>query len=150
MVLIKEEWNRVIKIEKQDEKQQYIWIKIKENATLINIETCYFTPRNSKFYKKHDLNKEGPYSSLQRDILMYNKLGEIIVVVYFNARKTNKQATILKNTKEIDINPIWMLEEENKQWIRNSEDEHGGITQCVEELLGLCSTHNLIIYNVMN
>jgi len=37
---------------------------------------------------------------------MYNKLGEIILVGDFNEKKTNKQATIIKNTKDIEINPL--------------------------------------------
>ena len=62
----------------------------------------------------------------------------------FNARTTNQRASMFC-CKE-DRNPIWLIEEENPQWLRCSEDDkvsnHFG-----EEWLTLCGAFNLIIYN---
>ena len=62
----------------------------------------------------------------------------------FNARTTNKQASFFC-CKEYH-NHIWLIEEENPQWFRCSEDDkvsnHFG-----EELLMLCGVFNLIIYS---
>jgi len=49
-------------------------------------------PKNSKIYKRKNLNNEDPYASLKRDTSLFSPLGEIFLIGEFNARTTNNQS----------------------------------------------------------
>jgi hypothetical protein len=58
-----------IQLHKKDPLNQYIWMEISDiNAKNIYIEICYFTPINSTFYTKNNLDKNCPYKILEQDI----------------------------------------------------------------------------------
>jgi len=65
---------------------QYIWIEIIDiNAKKTYIEICYFSPINSNFYKKSNLDKNCPYNHLENAISSLRKEGNILLMGEFNA-----------------------------------------------------------------
>ena len=73
-VLIKEKWRGTIKVEKEDPNKQYIWLQITEEATF-RLVACFFAQKNSKIYRRSNLDSEDPYASLEWDISLFNSLG---------------------------------------------------------------------------
>jgi len=71
-VLINEEWGGIAKVEKEDPNKQYIWLQINEKETTFRLDACYFAPKNSKIYKRGNLDSEDPYASLKRDISLFS------------------------------------------------------------------------------
>ena len=58
------------------------------------IEICYFSPINSNFYKKKNLDKNGPYNGLENDIYSLRNEGNILLMGDFNARTSSNQEII--------------------------------------------------------
>ena len=58
------------------------------------IEIFYFTPINSTFYKKNNLDNNFPYNNLEQDIYSLKNEGTILLLGDFNARTATKQATL--------------------------------------------------------
>ena len=54
--------------------------------------SVYIPPQNSKYSK--DNGENCPYVEIQKDILKFKKLGNIILMGDFNARKANLQYQI--------------------------------------------------------
>ena len=70
-VLINEKWGGMVKVEKEDPNKQYIWLQIKEKEVTFRLAACYFSPKNSKIYKRGNLDSEDPYASLKRDMSLF-------------------------------------------------------------------------------
>ena len=62
----------------------------------INVCSVYIPPQNSKYSK--DNGENCPYAEIQKDILKFKKLGDIILMGDFNARKGNLQDQIELNS----------------------------------------------------
>jgi hypothetical protein len=70
-----------IQLHKIDPLNQYIWIKILDtNAKKMYISICYFSPINSTFYKKNNLDKNCPYNNLEQDICNLKNEGNILLL----------------------------------------------------------------------
>ena len=71
--------------------------------------SVYIPPQNSKYSK--DNGENCPYVEIRKDILKFKKLGDIILMGDFNARKGNLQDQIelnsvftnLENTEETSL-----------------------------------------------
>jgi hypothetical protein len=68
------------------------------------ISICYFSPINSTFYKKNNLDRNCPYNNLEHDIYILRNEGNILMLGEFNARTATNQATILSN--DSNHNPL--------------------------------------------
>ncbi len=44
------------------------------------VAACYFTPKGSKMYKKHSLDREDSFATLKEDIETFSSLGEIMII----------------------------------------------------------------------
>ena len=76
---------------------QYIWIEITDiNNKKTYIPICYFSPINSNFYKKNNLDKNCPYHGLENDIYILRNEGNILLMGDFNARTSSNQAILLR------------------------------------------------------
>jgi exonuclease III len=148
-VLINEKWGGVVKVVKEDPNKQYIWLQITEKEVTFRLVACYFSPKNSKIYKRSNLDNEDPYASLKRDISLFNHLGEVMLMGDFNARTTNNQSLQLSNEERGENNPLWLEESGDQSWARDSQDGNGGVTHFGAELLGLCSLFGMVICNGM-
>jgi hypothetical protein len=118
------------------------------NTKNIYIKICYFTPINSTFYTKNNLDKNCPYKILEQDIYNIKNEGSILSLGEFNAITATNQSIILSN--DSNPNPLWIEEEIVLANIykRNSED-------LIENLLGtelmkLFSSQDLKIFNGLN
>ena len=69
-VLINEKWGGIVKVEKEDPNKQYIWLQINEKEVTFRLVACYFSPKNSKTYKRSNLDSEYLYASLKRYIFL--------------------------------------------------------------------------------
>jgi exonuclease III len=135
-----------IQLHKIDPLNQYIWIEISDtNAKKMYIAICYFSPINSTFYKKNNLDKNCPYNNLEQDIYNLENEGNILLLGDFNARIATKQATLLSD--DSNHNPLWLDEDLvlSNSYKRSSED-------LIENLFGtklvkLCNSQDLIICN---
>jgi hypothetical protein len=135
-----------IQLHKKDPLNQYIWMEIYDiNTKNIYIEICYFTPINSTFYTKNNLDKNCPYKSLEQDIYNMKNEGSILLLGDFNARTATNQAIILSN--DSNPNPLWLDEDLvlANSYKRNSEDLIENLFGT--ELIKLCSSQDLIICN---
>ena len=106
---------------------------------------CYFTPINSNFYKKTNLDKNCPYDRLDHDISYLRKEGNILLMGDFNARTFSNQAILLSNYS--NPTPLGLdedLELANK-YKRSFEDLGENIFR--SELVKFCSVQDLIICN---
>jgi hypothetical protein len=65
IVLINEKWSGVVKVVKEDPNKQYIWLQIIEEEVTFRLGACYFAPKNSKIYKRSNLDNEDMYASLK-------------------------------------------------------------------------------------
>ena len=75
-----------VRIYKKDPYNQFIWIEFAYiNDEKPYIAICYFSPINSNFYKKTNLDKNHPYDFLGHDISCLRKEGNIILMGDFNA-----------------------------------------------------------------
>ena len=61
------------------------------------IEFYYFGLINSNFYENKNLDKFFPYNGLEHDISILRNVGNIFLMVNFNARKRSNQANLLRN-----------------------------------------------------
>jgi hypothetical protein len=122
-----------------DSLNHYIWTEIS------NIEICYFTPINSTFYKKNNLDNNCPYNTLEQDIYSVKNEGNILLLGDFNARTTNSQDVVLRN--DSNPNPLWLDEDLVLANIykRNSKDLIENLFGT--ELVKLYSSQDLIIFN---
>jgi exonuclease III len=99
-----------IQLDKIDPLNQYIWIEISDtNAKKMYITIYYFSPINSTFYKKNNLDKNCPYNNLEQDIYNLKNEGNILLLGDFNARTATEQATLLSN--DPNHNPLWLDED---------------------------------------
>jgi hypothetical protein len=73
------------------------------------IAICYFSPINSTFYKKNNLNNNCPYNNLEQDIYSLKNEGNILLLGEFNARTATKQDTLLST--DSNHNPLWLYED---------------------------------------
>jgi hypothetical protein len=109
------------------------------------ISICYFSPIDSTFYKKNDLDNNCHYNNLEHDIYSLKNEGNILLLGDFNARTATKQATLLST--DSNHNPLWLDEDLvlSNSYKRNYED-------LIEYLFGielakLCSSQDLKICN---
>ena len=72
------------------------------------IEICYFSPINSNFYKKKNLDTNCPYNGLENDIYSLRNEGNILLMGDFNARTSSNQAILRSNHS--NPNPLWLDE----------------------------------------
>jgi hypothetical protein len=79
------------------------------NDKNIFIAICYFSPINSTFYTKNNLNKNCSYKILEKDIYNMKNEGSILMLGDFNARIETNQAIILSN--DSNPNPLWLDED---------------------------------------
>ena len=56
-----------------------------------------FSPINSNFYKKNNLDTNCPYHGLENDISSLRNEGNILLMGEFNACTSSKQAILLSN-----------------------------------------------------
>jgi hypothetical protein len=77
--------------------KQYIWLQITKKEVTFGLVACYFAPKNSKIYKRSNLDNEDSYASLKRDISLFSHLGEAMLMGDFNVRTTNNQSLQLSN-----------------------------------------------------
>ena len=68
-----------------------------------------FSPINSNFYKKNNLDKNCPCNRLENDISSLRKDGNILLMGDFNARTSSNQAILLRNYS--NPNPLWLDED---------------------------------------
>ena len=61
----------------------------------IYIAISYFSPINSNFYKKNNLDKNYPYNGLENDIFSLRNEGNILLMGDFNAHTSSNQAIFL-------------------------------------------------------
>jgi len=47
IVLIREMWSGIVKVETTDPNDQFIWLNITKNKVTFRLATCYFAPKNS-------------------------------------------------------------------------------------------------------
>jgi hypothetical protein len=75
-------------------------------AKNIYIEICYFTPINSTFYNKNNIDKNFPYNNIEQDIYNMRNEGSILNLRDFNVGMETNQAIHLSN----DSNPnhLWL------------------------------------------
>jgi hypothetical protein len=135
-----------IQLHNIDPLNQYIWIEILDtNARKMYIAICCFSPINSTFYKKNNLDKICPYNNLEQDIYNLKNEGNILLLEDFNARTATKQATLLSN--DFNHNPLWLYEDLvlSNRYKRSSKDLIENFFGT--ELVKLCSSQDLIICN---
>ena len=104
-----------------------------------------FSPINSNFYKKTNLDKNCPYDRLEHDLSYLRKEGNILLMGDFNGRTSCNQAILLSNYS--NPNPLWLeedLELANRYKI-SSEDLGENLFGC--KLFKFCSAQDLIICN---
>lgn len=102
-------WTGIVKVEKSDPKK-LIWLKITYNKLTFRLVSCYFTPKNSKLYKRKNLDKEDRYVALKRDIVDFKSLGGIVLINEFNDRTTNNQCIQWGSEGNLDNNLLWLEE----------------------------------------
>ena len=73
------------------------------------IAICYFSPINSNFYKKNNVDKSCPYNGLENDISILKNEGNILLMGDFNAWTSSNQAILLSNHS--NPNPLWLDED---------------------------------------
>jgi hypothetical protein len=77
---------------KRGPKQTIHLVQITEKEVTFRLVACYFSPKNSKIYKRSNLDNEDPHASLKRDISLFSHLGEVMLMGDFNARTDNNQS----------------------------------------------------------
>jgi hypothetical protein len=135
-----------IQLHKIDPLNQYICIEIPNtNSKKMYIAICYFSPINSTFYKKNNLDSNCPYNNLEQDIYSLKNEGNILMLGDFNARTATKQATLLSNYS--NHNPLWLDEDLvlSNSYKRSFEDLIENLFGT--ELVKLYSSQDLIICN---
>jgi exonuclease III len=133
-------------LHKIDPLNQYIWIEISDtNTKKMYIAIFYFSPINSTFYKKNNLDKNCPYNNLEQDIYNLKNEGNILLLGDFNARTTTKQVTLLSD--DSNHNPLWLDEDLvlSNSYKKNSQDLIENFFRI--ELVKLCNSQDLIICN---
>lgn len=82
----------------------------------------YFAPKNSKVYKKRNLDNKDPHAAIKKDISIFIKVEDIILISDFNARTSNNQSIQLRSNVEEDRNYLWLGENEDLLWKGTSQD----------------------------
>lgn len=127
-----------------------MWFKITKNQTIIRVATCYFFPQNApNLTRKGTLTLRIFFVALKKYIVVYNGLGEVILIGDFNARTKNIQALNLKSKDKEKDDLLWLEEEDQHLWERISQDSKHNVMHYKDELLGICSLFNLVICNGM-
>ena len=118
-------------------------MNINDNKTYIEI--CYFSPINSNFYQKKNLDKNCPYNGLEDDIYSLRNEGNILLMGYFNAQTSSNQAILLSNHS--NPNPLWLDEYLTlaRRYKRSSKDL--GEKLFDSGLVKFCIAQDLIIWN---
>ena len=109
------------------------------------IEIYYFSPINSKFYKKNNLDKNSPYNGLENDISSLRNEGNILLMGDFNACTSSNPAILLSNY--FNPNPLWLDEDITLARKYNRSSKYLGENLFGSELVKLCSAQYLIICN---
>ena len=91
-VLVKKSFRKGVKFF-SSVSSKFVWWKLEKSFFNLkkDIYVCsvYIPPQNSKCSK--DNGENCPYVEIQKDILKFKKLGDIILIGDFNARKVNLQ-----------------------------------------------------------
>jgi hypothetical protein len=135
-----------IQLHQIDPLNQYIWIEISNtNAKTMYIEICFFSPINSTFYKKNNLDRNCLYNNLEQDVYSLKNEGNILLLGNFSARTVTHQDNLLRN--DSNHNSLWLDENIilSNSYKRSSED-------LIENLFGIklfkfCISQDLIIFN---
>jgi hypothetical protein len=104
-----------------------------------------FSPINSTFYKKNNLDNNCPYNNLEQDIYSLKNEGNILLLGDFNAMTATKQTTLL--SIDSNHNPLWLHED-----LVLSNDYKRSYEDLIENLFGtelvkLDNSQDLIICN---
>jgi len=113
------------RVYKNDPYSQYSWIDI-TNVNNINtyIAIFYFSPINSNFYKKKNLNKNSPYNGLENDISNLRNEGNILLIGHFNSRTSSNEVIIPRNYS--NPNRLWLDDDPTlASKYKRSSEEHG-------------------------
>ena len=75
-----------IKLCKHDDYKWHLWIKInlvKENIYMV---ACNIPHKESNYYSRFVVERDDPFTNLCQDILVFEKLGKVLIMGDFNAR----------------------------------------------------------------
>ena len=131
----------------------YVWCKFDKTFFNLNEDiyvcSCYIPPKNSKS-KSLLVNTLDPFAEMQKDISRFEKLGKIILMGDFNARKGNLSDLNYLNQSEF----ITSLLEDNDSNINmrnssltNCHVRDKGVNSYGKSLIDICCTNQLCILN---
>ena len=64
---------------------QHLWLEINLGKENLYIAACYIPHKESNYYNKFGLQHDDPFPYLCRDILVFERLGKLLIVENFNA-----------------------------------------------------------------
>ena len=57
-----------------------MWVEVALCNDKLYLACCYTSHRESNYYNLHELDHDDPFSDVYADILIYKKIGKVIVV----------------------------------------------------------------------
>jgi hypothetical protein len=94
--LTRDSLQNMVSLVATDEFSRFMWVRVRARVTPprdIYIAVCYFPPASSSFAIHNDFNGD-PFIDLYTGITQYSVVGEVILLVDFNARTRDLQTPL--------------------------------------------------------
>ena len=86
----RESLDNYVKQCKHDDYTQYLWIEINLGKENLYIAACYITNKELNYYSRFGLERDDPFIDLCQDILVFEKLGKVLIMGDFTSLKILK------------------------------------------------------------